>query len=539
MKRMVQRRAALPMLGWLAAAATPLYAQQIAQTMTGATQQSSTLPAIQLANTAASGQAQQDTSKPTTIVQTRLTLGQTLSSQSGSGPASGSEAITRITPGLYVSSHAGRVQGFLDYALTGVAYARASGSNELLNRLSTSGTAELVERRAYIDAQASVMQQAVSPLGVDSEDDQVSRVNRTEVRTVQLTPRAEGRLGDVAQWDARVAHRATHSVSAVSADSSSTQWQLQAGNASQQRATLGWVTQLSHNVQDFSRGRRTVNDIARGVVSWRFNPEFTAGVITGYESSDIASTDMQGRATYGLRASWVPSDRTKLFAETEKRFFGNSHNINFSHRMVRSVVSYTDSRVLTYGLGQPLAVGRGSVYEFLDQLYTSSEADAAAREARVLQTLNKYGYSATDSTNALPAFLSSTVTLQRAQQLSYAWIGARDTFTVSLQQTAGRRVDNKEVFGDPFSVNTRIQQRGFSMVATHRLTPLSNIRLGLTQRRNGGDLDSTRLLSLTAQLTTALGPRTNFSVLVRHANFKGDAQAYTESALVSTLSMTF
>lgn len=540
MKSLVQRRAALPMLGWLAAAATPLCAQQVVQSTPGVGPQSSTLPVPELVNSAATEQAQQTSAaRPATLVVPRLTLGQTFSVRSGAGAGSESDAITNIKPGLYVSKQAGKVKGFVDYVLTGVAYARAGGSNRLLNQLNSSGSAELVERHAYIDAQASVMQQAINPLGVDSEDVQVSRANRTEVRTVQLTPRVEGRLGDVAQWDARVSHRATHSVAESVSDSSSTQWQLQAGNALQQRAAIGWATQFSHGVQDFSRGRRTVSDVARGLMDWRINPEFSTGVIAGYESTNIASDDMQGRATYGLRLSWVPSERTNLFAETEKRFFGNSHNFTLSHRLVRSVVSYSDTRTLTYGLGQPLIVGRGSVYEFFDQLYASSEPDAGAREAKVLQTLRSNGLSTTDSGASLPAFLSTAVTLQRAQQLSYAWTGVRDTLTVSMQQISGRRVENREVFGDPFTTNFTIRQRGLSILLAHRLTPLSNITLNLTQRRSIGDTDSTRLRSMTAQFTTSLGPRTNFSLLARHADFKSSTQPYTESALVSSLSMTF
>jgi uncharacterized protein (PEP-CTERM system associated) len=528
------------MLGWLASATAPVCAQQAAQPLPNAQQSALTQASQSTTAVLAAEQSQlAPATKPTTLVETRLTLGQTLTTNVGLRSGSEGEAISRITPGVYISSRSGRVQGFLDYSLSGVAYARSSNSNELLNQLRSSGTAELLERHAYMDAQASITQQAVNPLGVDSVDDQVGRGNRTEVRTLQLTPRFEGRLGDIAQWDARVSHRATHSVSNLTSDSSSTQWQLQAGNAQQQLSTLGWMTQLSRNVQDFSNGRRTVNDVARGVLDWRFNSEFFTGAIAGYESSNVASDDKQGRATYGLRLNWIPSERTKLFAETEKRFFGNSHNFNFSHRMVRTVVSYSDTRTLSYGLGQPLAVGRGTAYDFFDQLYASREPDATVREAKVLQVLRDNGIESTAGTNVLPAFLSSAVTLQRLQQFSFAWTGTRDTLTVSMQQSTGRRVDSRDVFGDPFTVNRDIRQRGFSVLLAHRLTPLSTLTLGLTQRRNIGDLDSTRLLSTTVQWSTSLGPRTKLSLLGRHSSFKSSSQPYTESALVGTLGMTF
>lgn len=523
-----QRRAAWPVLGCLAAVATPLCAQDVVQGASGM-QQFST--AEQLRQTAYS--------QPTTYVQARLSLGETYFSRSGSASGSQSDAITRVTPGLYLSSRAGRVRGFLDYAVTGVAYARGSESNRLLQELRSKGTAELVERRVFLDAQALVSQQFIDPLGVDAADDQVSRANRSEVRTLVLTPRTVGRLGDLAQWEASVSHRATHSAAVTTSDSSSTQWQLQLGNAAQQRAALGWGAQLSHTVQGFNQGRSTVNDLARATLEWRADAELSAGVNAGYEVADIITEDKEGRATYGARLRWTPSERTSLVAEVDRRFFGNAHNVVLAHRMARSVLSISDTRGVSYGQGQPLNVGRGSVYEFFDQLYASTETDLSAREAKVLQTLSKYGYSATQSSAALPAFLSSALTLQRAQQVSYSWVGVRDTITLSLQQTSGRRVETRQVFDDPFTANATIRQRGFSMLLTHRLTPLSRVTLDFTQRRNIGDTDSTRLRSTTAQFSTSLGPRTSFSLSARHADFKSSTQPYTESALTGSVSMTF
>lgn len=539
MKSFARRLAALPVLGWLASATAPVCAQQAVQTLPNALLQASQTQASQFtaAALAADEAERTPTTKPTTLVEPRLTLGQTLTTNVGLRNDSRSEAISRITPGMYISSRSGRVQGFVDYSLSGVAYARTSNSNELLNQLRGSGTAEVLESHAYVDAQASITQQAVNPLGVDSVDDQLGRGNRTEVRTVQLTPRLEGRLGGIAQWDTRVSHRATHSVSNLTSDSSSTQWQLQAGNALQQRATIGWVTQLSHNVQDFSRGRRTVNDIARGVLDLRFNPDFSTGVIAGYESSNVAAEDKRGRATYGLRLNWVPSERTKLFAEAEKRFFGNSHNFSFSHRMVRTEVSYSDTRNLSYGLGQPMQISRGSWFDYVDQQLASTVPNAAEREAQVLQWLKDRNISR--DAEVLQAFLSSAVTVQRLQQLSFVWTGTRDTLTLSLQQFEGHRVDTVDVSGDIFEQNRDIRQRGLSVVLAHRLTPLSTLTLGINQRRNIGDLETTRLLSTSLQWSTSLGPRTKLSLLGRHSSFKSSSQPYTESALVGTLGMTF
>jgi uncharacterized protein (PEP-CTERM system associated) len=461
-----------------------------------------------------------------------LNLTQTFTTNADARADGEAESITRIAPNVNVSSRSGRVQGYLDYTLSGVVYARDQSSNGLRNTLRSSGSAELIEQRAYVDAQASITQQSINPLEATSVDEQLNRANRTEVRTLQLTPRMQGRLGEAAQWDARVAHRQTHSSSTLSSSSSSTQAQLQLSNGEVPTA-IRWSLQASHNVQDFSQGRNTKNDIVRGVLDWRFNPELFAGVIGGYETSDIASDDMQGRTTHGWRLSWAPSERTRLFMEQEKRFFGNAHNISFTHRMSRLVLRYTDSRNLSYGLGQSL---QGTWYDLISQQYTSvtNEAERNTLVQQWLATHNVNGNS-----EAVQSFLSAAVTVQRVQQLSFAWEGLRDTLAFSLQQTSGRREDSAVVVDDVFSRNRDINLRGMQLTLSHRLTPLSTLTLGYNQRRTGGSQESITVRTSTLQWSTQLGPRTTFSLLGRRARSASSAQPYKESAAVGTFGMTF
>lgn len=508
------------------------------------------LPVLGLLATAvASAWAQQDDQAPASAsvasvparFEPRLSLTQTFTSNVDLRTQRQADAITRVSPGVALRSQSGRVQGFLDYTLNGTVYARSNERNSLTNALQSSVQAELLEQRAYVDAQASITQQAINPLLSQSTDDQLGRANRTEVRSVNVTPRLQGRFGDAAQWDASLSYQASQANASEVSNSSATSAQVQLSNG-ERLTTLGWSVQASHNTQDFSRGRSTVSDIVRGVLNYRFSPELTTGLIGGYESTDIGSIEKEGRATYGWRLAWVPSQRTALQAEQEKRFFGNAYNVRFTHRMARALLTYTDARSMSNGVGQPMLVGVGTNLELMRQALASelaSIADPARREALVLQRLRAENLD--PNAQVLESFLSSAVTVQRNQQLSLAWVGPRDTLTFAFQRTAGRRLDTVSVptAGDILS-NEAISQRGYSLTLAHKLTPLSTLSLGYTQRRSAGSASgSTTLRSGTAQWLTRLGPRTSFQLLGRHARSSGGAEPYTESALVGTFGLTF
>ncbi|WP_157264936.1 TIGR03016 family PEP-CTERM system-associated outer membrane protein [Azohydromonas aeria] len=506
----------LPVLGLLAVAAAPAQAQAQARSQVG----------VETEGDAARTQ-------PRTFVP-RLSISETATSNVNLRAAKQSDLITSIAPGLYASSRGGRVQGFVDYSLSGLLYAQDTRPNQLLNALRANGSAEVLENTGFIDASASITQQAVNPLGVQSADAQLGRDNQTEVRTLQLAPRLQGRLGAGVDWSARASHQNTSSTSDLASNSSSSTAQLDIGNGSQP-TRFGWSAQASRTQRSFSRGRTTDDDILRGVLQYRPGPDFSAGVIGGYESTDIASVDKQGRATYGLQLNWAPSARSQLRSEVERRFFGNAYNVAFSYRWPRAALNFSDTRAMSNGAGQLTQINQGTNFSILDQQLASTIKDAAERENAVLEELKRRNLD--PNAVVLVPFLSSGVTLSRAQQLSLAWLGARDTLTLTVQQSSTERLD--AVTPDPL-LNGAVRQRGYSLTLAHRLTPLSNLSLSLSQSRNRGRSSvSTELRTATAQWSTALGPRSNFSLLGRRTLFTSSTQPYDESALIGTLGMTF
>src|SRR5678816_2370637 len=57
-----------------------------------------------------------------------------------------SDLVSQVTPGVRIRSTGGRFTGFLDYSLTGIAYAKHSSSNEWQNELNAAFKVEAIEK---------------------------------------------------------------------------------------------------------------------------------------------------------------------------------------------------------------------------------------------------------------------------------------------------------------------------------------------------------------------------------------------------------
>lgn len=519
----------LAVLGLLAVAAAPVQAQ--VQSQAQAQLQPQTQPQGGAETQAAAAKA-----PPVNFVP-RLSISETATTNANLRSTQQSDLVSRFAPGLYVSSHGGRVQGFADYSFVGLNYARGSRGSQLLNALRANGSAEVVERSGFVDASASITQQAINPLGTQSTDAQLGGANQTEVRTWELAPRLEGRLGGGVDWSAQASHKSSTSSSSQASNFNSSTAALNIGNGSQP-TRFGWSAQASRTQRSFSLGRTTDDDIVRGVLDYHASPEITTGIIGGYESTDIASSTKQGRATYGLRFNWTPSARAQLRSEVERRFFGNAHSIAFAYRWPRAALSFSDTRAMSNGAGQLTQINQGTNFSLLDQLLSSRYPDAAVRENAVLEELKRRNLD--PNAVVLQSFLSSGVTLVRSQHLSLAWLGARDSLTLTVQQSSTERLDNVVAVSDALALNGSIRQHGYSLTLSHRLTPLSDLSLSLTQTRSTGrNSITTELRSATAQWSTRLGPRSTFSLLGRRSLFTSSTQPYDESALIGTFGTTF
>jgi len=147
----------------------------------------------------------------------------------------------------------------------------------------------------------------------------------------------------------------------------------------------------------------------------------------------------------------------------------------------------------------------------------------------------------TRTTLARGGFLTSNVTVQSRQDLSFALLGVRGTVLISAFRNDARLVTPASgASGDLAGANSLLQS-GASINLSHRLTPLSAVSVDLSRTRTSGGVadEHTSLQSLTVTWTSRLAERVDLSVSARRSSFDSATDPYSESALIANLRVQF
>nr|WP_316639040.1 TIGR03016 family PEP-CTERM system-associated outer membrane protein [uncultured Roseateles sp.] len=458
----------------------------------------------------------------------------------GEGVVDGALVI-QLSPGLRFSSNAGRLRGFVDYALSGVSYIKSPVRGEFQNALTAALTAEAVENWAYVDFSSSITQQAISAFGPQTVGNGLGDVNRAEVWSANLSPNVRGNLGNVARYNARLNLGMTNTRKSALADAHNSALQLSVGGLSG-RSLLNWSLESSLQRQTFKLGRHTENDSARGVLQFAAHDDLQLIANAGVESNNLQSSGREQHSTYGLGLNWTPTERTKLSMQRDHRFFGEAHSISFEHRMARSIWRFTDSKDVSNNTGQSGGTSSsspGTNYELYYGLYASLVPDPVQRQAYVLDYLRSVGLN--PSASPVGGFLSSAVSVVRRRELSLALTGVRDTVTILATRTENRRLDSLSQVQDDLSNSARVSQTGLIFSLSHRLTPQASANLTLSQQKTAGVLatQSSTMRSILANWSASLGARTSLSLGARYVVFKATVNPYNEKALFANLNRQF
>jgi len=449
-----------------------------------------------------------------------------------------SEQITEVSPGVRVTVNGARLKTYLDYSLSHVAYAQSTSADRNQNTLNAFGTLEAVDGRVFLDFSGNISRQAISAFGTQSLSETAVNSNQTEVSTYRISPYVRGHLGSFANVDARISRSISASDGNSASNSASTDSLVKLSNAEAFRS-LGWSAQASRQSVDYSSGRPTESDTLSVGLTYTLTPQLNLFADVGSESSNYTSVDKQTYATHTLGLNWRPSDRTTVAASRGDRSFGSNHNLSVEHRTGRTVWKFSDGKDVATTLGQNGFGVIGNVYDLFDQQFTATTPDAAARAARVSQFLQDNNINA--STPVLGSFLTSAVTVQRRQNLSFALLGVRDTITFLFSRSTSNRLDTVSTSIDSLSSANTITQQGLSVNYSHRLTPDYTLGVQTSRQTTAGDVaaqDST-LTSLGVNLSGKLGKRTSTSLGLRRVVSDSQTNPYSENALTGHLSVQF
>jgi uncharacterized protein (PEP-CTERM system associated) len=436
---------------------------------------------------------------------------------------------------LTLNSRSGRVQGSLNYTLNALFRSRQSEASDLQNALSAHFTAEAIEHWAYIDAQATITQQSLSAYGVQTQPDStLANANRAEVGTASLSPYLRGMLGAAVHYELRLNGSVNEVRHSSDNDSITTGGSVALSSAST-GSVFGWGFNASRQGTDYKAGRKTTTDRASLSLSMRPDPDLLLNINAGQEATDVGAADRRRHDNWGYGGRWTPTDRSSVSFQSDRRYFGRSHSLTFEHRMQRSVWSYSDLRDATSG-SDPNGVGRPvTLYQLFYAQFASAQPDPTLRDQMVLDFLRALGRDPGEV--AQGGLLNQAVTVQRRQDLSFAWLGVRTTFNIQAFASSTRTLDGPAVAGDPGP--TRLS--GYNTSISYRLTPASSLTLNVSRQATAGNAISSGNVLESAMATWAAQPGrlVSTSISARRAVFSSETSPYRETSVSATLGLRF
>ena len=485
------------------------------------------------------------------IIKPRFTLTETLTDNVDVNRVNNGkqgDLITQLAPGIRIEARTARLKAYFDYALQGQFYAKTNYSRTQ-NALNTFGTLEAVENFLFLDFGGVVSQQAISALGTQSTSNTTINNNSTETANYRISPYIRGQLGGIVEYLLRYNLSTTRSDASIVSDTNIAEWvgQLRGSTPFQ---SLRWTIDASQQSTDYSRSRDTDAERVRAMLTYAIQPQLKVSVSSGQESNNYASLKQESHVTQGYGFEWNPTERTVVSAFKERRFFGDGHNVSFSHRFPRSSIRFTDSRDVSVLPNQYTSVGIGTVYDLYFQIVSNSpefaNLDPAVKDAAVANEVNRLlAQSGTSpNTQVTSSSLSSRAQLQRRQDLTLALTGARNTITF-----VANRTESQAVFlavNAPNSEANQVRQQGISVNFSHQLSELSNLNaLAYRQESKGSSSIAgnrnlkTNTTTYQINVSTKLGAKTNGSLGLRRSEFESSTNPYTENALIGTISFVY
>ena len=416
------------------------------------------------------------------------------------------DLITEIAPSIGIRARGNRLKVDANYSLQTLTYLNNSSQSNVFNYLSSFATLEALENFFFIDANASISQQFLSPFGPRPSEGSSVTNNRYEARTVGLSPYVRGKLLSDISYDAR--YRTSWSTSDSSALSSSQTTQLTGRVASPIRL-FGWAAEYDQSNTDFQSQRAAFDTkIYRGRLFFQPVSTLRLQAIGGYEENNYGLTDQSGK-TYGAGLSWAPNSRNSIDAQWEERFFGSSYLVNAQHstRMTTWTVDY--SRNISTTPQEILRLPAGNIAAFLNATLTPRYPDEAQRIAAIRDFLTTTGVSPF-LTNGM-AFYSEQVFLQKRLSVSAALLGRRNLVSLTLFWIESEALSQSQNIAllDALSANGRFKQQGAALDWNHRFSGTMALD-GLLSRSyskrldpaNGDSVDDTLRVTLTHTLSS-------------------------------------
>jgi uncharacterized protein (PEP-CTERM system associated) len=442
-----------------------------------------------------------------------ITARLTASDNAGLGSSTaGRDLIGDLTVGTAIRADWARLSLFGSAALESFVYARHTQGNDVVPLVDLTGRWIAVERFLFVEAGARTTQSHIDPYSPGLTT--TSTDNNETITQYRLSPYIESDPLPNLHFRAR-------SDNTISKDYGERTAEFEAVDDSyfgfhtisleKDPVPLGWRLEAERSYTRYQgEFAPLITDIGRALVNVAVLDTTRIGIRVGAEKGNYL-TDPGWHPIYGGQFGWHPSERTAFDFDIEHRFFGNAVHLNFTHRMQRLAWSFRASRDLETAPQSIFDLGpTGNVAALLDSILISRFPNPADRATQVQNIIARQGLPA--STTTVIPILAQRLSVAEDVSLGVAYLGARDTLTLTLN--AGRTRDALEE--GPLATDSPVTnnlQRGATVAYVRQLTPTSVAGLTVSFSRidsleTATAADSSKDGSVVAHWAVQVSPRT-------------------------------
>lgn len=387
------------------------------------------------------------------------------------------EFITELTPGITISDKGPNLDLNLVYQGLYFEYSNKdiADTNQFQSALQADAKASIVKEFFYIDSNASISQQSVSAFGQQVNNNPYSDANRTEVKTLAISPYVTQNFGTTATGVIRYSHDAENSGNAQLGNMQSNGILVNLASGPAFRL-VNWGLEYDRQIISSTVSPTVTAETASVTGAYLLSPQFSLTLNTGYDEFNYQGIDTGDSREYFWLAgvSWNPSTRTSVQANGGRRYGGSAYTLAATHHTAHSVwiVNYNDS--VTTTLSQFATPSGISTSALLNQLGSSGISDPGQLQGGLPSTLS----------NGIN-FFNNSFFLQKQLQASAAFNTARTTLVFSVFDTEMTSLSSTEVTGflgadSNLLLNDNNRQVGGSSLLNWAVTPRSNFYLNMS-----------------------------------------------------------
>ncbi len=454
--------------------------------------------------------------------------------------------ITQVDPGVFLVGSGPRYHADLNYVMQNLMYARTSGENRTYNLLNAQGNAELIPETFFVDANASVTQQATSLLNSLSLNNSNATANVTNTRTIGVSPYLVHDFGGAATGRLRLTEeRSTYSgLGSLNSTSSAGDVLVNSGS---DFVTTYWSADYHKDRIDYSATSQNVTfERYSGTLGHWLTSTFALEGTLGHENNNyVVSGPAPKGGFWRVGAHWVPSRRTDLAVSYGRRFFGKTYSLTFTHQgpVVLWNVSYGQD-LATDQMQQRFAYAESSA-AFLDAALKTQIPNDAQRAQYVQNYIAQNGLPLELSGAFL--LLTDNVFLDKHFLASAGVTTAKTTATLSVfslkQECQDCLGGAGAIASGDFLTSTNINQYGTSGTWTWQFLPrtslIGNLEFARLQFPDLGRTDNLSVLRI--GFSHVISPSMTSGLDFRHQqrNSSTASASYRENAITARLYMTF